>query len=111
MKTATLTEFLLERISEDEAVAQAAVGHRFSCRVAWSDTEVITHIGRWSSRRVLAECEAKRRVVALHRPSGTASNFCHHCAYTNHEVWPCPDIRIMAAVYVDHADYDESWRP
>jgi hypothetical protein len=76
----TLTEFLLARIAEDEAVAQAAVGEPVYPPGAYGDNaadEFIfmaqnegcselagEHFRRWMPERVLAECEAKRRIVA-----------------------------------------------
>jgi hypothetical protein len=78
-----LVEFLLARIAEDEAVVRGAsslhwtvrdpdVGTELACRfgvvetggvhpTAWPGDAV--HIARWSPLRVLAECEAKRRIV------------------------------------------------
>src|SRR5207344_1473790 len=59
----TLTEFLLARIKEDKAAATAAIGHQVTIGTDWADVSVQHHIARWSSARVLAECETKRRIV------------------------------------------------
>ena len=80
----TLTEFLLARIAEDEewfalpefASEDSAHGEGFGSRGdcpacdahLWSGTEVDTEEGWWGHvrrrhARVLAECEAKRRIV------------------------------------------------
>lgn len=76
----TLTEFLLARIAEDEAVARAAIEHEryTSDSAAWAQWAVkgltrvgmsldsFEHVERWAPARVLAECAAKRRIVKFH---------------------------------------------
>ena len=94
------------------------------------------HIARWDPARVLAEVEAKRRMLELHvpEPSGYINGvyqmasepigdpFCSHCANLCHSSsgimcdnpdapWPCPTVRILALPYADHPDYREQWRP
>ncbi|WP_434744798.1 DUF6221 family protein [Streptomyces sp. A-14] len=32
---------------------------------------------------------------------------CDHCE----RAAPCPDLRDLAAVYADHPDYQQEWRP
>jgi hypothetical protein len=92
----TLTEFLLARIAEDEHFG--------------------TH-DRHLSNRWAAECEAKRRIMALHSaypsrgPDGGI--FCGTCGdpLDYYAVdWPCPTVCALAEVYSGHPDYDESWR-
>lgn len=104
----TLTEFLLARIEEDEHRARDA-GHgnlRFP-DTGWVQIDLpdnarpshdARHIRAWSPDRVLAECEAKRLLVA--------------------EVLPMrPDYdplyvqKVLALPYAEHPDYDEAWRP
>ncbi len=51
--------------------------------------------------RVLAECEAKRRIVEAHGSQLDARG----------EVYWSPEVRYLAQVYSDHPDYDEAWRP
>jgi hypothetical protein len=83
VKTMNLTEFLLARIAEDE-------GSPPTCS------------------RVLADCEAKRRIVERHRSKpDTGGWYCAGCG----DDWPCEDLRDLASVYADHPDYDEAWRP
>jgi hypothetical protein len=89
--TLTLTEFLLARIAEDEADAYDV------------DTQ-------WPSRRVLAECEAKRRIVE--RCADMSSRF-RVVLDAGESVFRFPheDIpRFLAAVYADHQDFREEWR-
>lgn len=147
----TLTEFLLARIAEDEAVARAAVlpahdGYKPHGELArwryredeeveydWDDPgpyhDVIrvtndsegltpavrkncgTHIARFDPERILVECEAKRRIVEdfeiLHAdyrsmpdPTTEARRFQAQIAQAR-----------MAAVYADHPDYRDEWKP
>jgi hypothetical protein len=86
----TLTEFLLARIAEDEAAAQAATpgpwnaGAQYADAALWvgddhsegiahasweydeSSAANFEHIARHDPARVLAECETKRRIVEAH---------------------------------------------
>lgn len=90
----TLTEFLLARIAEDEAAAE-----RVLLDYGGGDLESL-------EARVLAECEAKRRIVDR---------------YSDDAIWPDYQggyesatedaVRDLAAVYADHPDYDDAWRP
>ena len=155
----TLTEFLLARIAEDEAVARAAIerdgdhwateslghdGSRINGTVdkgnpraysgspeLWDDEgalgmrdETAAHIARWDPARVLAECEAKRRIVELHEDGGNYSIggyggpvvtyiACSMCGTAGEydEPWPCGTLRLLALPYVNHPDYQEEWRP
>jgi hypothetical protein len=83
--------------------------------------------------RVLAECEAKRQIVALHHSTAVADHYtfgcccgfkdhrlslcegCENVTYDEGELarpyGPCPDLRILASVYADHPDYRREWRP
>jgi hypothetical protein len=76
----TLTDFLLARIADLEAMARAELNE------GWEDI-------------VLAECEAKRRIV--------------ECATNMHTSGPDWDeaCRFLALPYADHPDYREEWKP
>jgi hypothetical protein len=112
----TLADFLLARIAEDEADAQVALGPSpfwFAgdewSSVLGSDREgcADAHIIRWRPDRVLAECEAKRRIVELHKRSiHSEEDMCFSCI----EEWPCPTLRLLALPYASHPDYREEWR-
>jgi hypothetical protein len=101
----TLTEFLLARIAEDEDVAQMAPPGPWKVR--------------YGPARVLAECEAKRQIVANTDKSnverwggpldGQASSEDGPArAYWRGQEYVCS---ILAAVYADHPDYREEWKP
>jgi hypothetical protein len=107
----TLTEFLLARIAEDEGVARELdLGQPEA-----DDSHLYRGEGRMVltyPARVLAECQAKRHIVEL-------------CASAEDRAEQHPDIsllkmpaavygvsvRVLAAVYADHPDYSEAWRP
>jgi hypothetical protein len=97
----TLTEFLLARITEDEAYARYCDE---------GTVEGITYpIGGLT--QILAECEAKRRIVEdfedyaseyRKAPSDFAAGRRHAALLA---------ATRIAAIYADHEDYDEEWKP
>ena len=109
--TTTLADFLLARIAEDEADARYLM---VGLPPATGGPYSVDH-----PARVLAECEAKRRIVELHGvddPTGRlypgAPLACRVCDHDGSDrVYPCDTLRTLAAVYADHPDYGESWRP
>jgi hypothetical protein len=115
----TLAAFLLARIAEDEAVARAARDDSAREAVSLRPIEggqtaaalsVMEHLTRFNPARVLAECEAKRRIVELCAPGDWSAP--HWRSYGE----PGEDDRgdvlaLIALPYVDHPDYREAWRP
>lgn len=101
----TLTDFLLTRIAEDESSARAAmVLSDLADQIAEVECdEFAQHIATWSPKRVLAECEAKRRIVAQERPAWDIDPDAHRVIR-----WV---LATLALPYADHPDYDKSWRP
>lgn len=90
-------------VAERGVMTQAA-----DMTTAWESDERGRHIVRWDPARVLAECEAKRRIMGLHwtnDPAGPAP-ICNLCLYKP----PCETLTYLALPYADHPDYDESWR-
>lgn len=132
----TITEFLLARIAEDEARApQHRVDfHGRPCPRCGEPVEGLAfsldeeaavralHDDRFGiggptrdGRRVLAECEAKRRIVereaeALHSEWRRRSDE-HRLTWDD---WlrsmQVLTLRDLASVYADHPDYDQAWR-
>jgi len=99
MAQVTLTEFLLARIAEDEAVAR------------WgrlvddpSDPDSATKILRWDHARLIAECEAKRAVIAF---ANTSTEYASGAALHQFRriLW------ALAQPYADHPDYLPEWKP
>lgn len=105
-EAATLTEFLLARIVEDEAAALTPPRDDWPRDLDWTPGGI-----RVVDRRWLAECEAKRQVVEQHDDWG------HVCPgglnrWGEDEEWiGCPTLLALALPYASHPDYDEEWRP
>ena len=112
----TLAEFLLARIAEDEAVAKSV--HEVepkSAAAVFTSLAAPTGTVEMSPARVLAECEAKRRIVELHSNAGADWNlaYCATCEDRfRHDAaaWPCPTLRALALPFADHPDFQEDWR-
>lgn len=118
----TLTEFLLARIAEDEAVAIATRdGHdpltwEYAGTGAWGMAGPVDGPSGYEAivvdpARVLAECKAKRRIVAQHKPWSDDDSTLHLCHDSLADDTDCVELRALAAVYADHPDYREEWRP
>jgi hypothetical protein len=132
----SITEFLLERIAEDENLARAVIADmpRWDSET-WESA--VLEVGedlpgpiltaRYSPVRVLAECAAKRAILELHplnpyygldqwgrwlpREGEPKMWFCD-CQDDDGIIQgagPCVTLRAMTAVYADHPDFDEEW--
>ena len=104
----TLTEFLLARIAEDAAEANKAGSF-----TPWDRPYERDNYGHLTVQpaRVLAECEAKRRIVELASQYVQPSD-AHDPGFNggaNHVGYNA--LRTLAAVYADHPDFREEWRP
>jgi hypothetical protein len=95
----TLAEFLLARIEEDEA------GYRAEA----AGVEWLTVNGRDLWPQLLAECEAKRRIVIEHAENRYRVDPCDAHDADGRTV-PCATLLALAAVYADHSDYREEWK-
>jgi hypothetical protein len=126
--TMTLTDFLLARIAEDEEVARrvgeswfryfgqvyviegageghpAWQAHRGDDRCQVRTEADGDHIARHDPARVLAECEAKRRIVEELRSITMGK-------WKAGEPWADRMLGILALPYADHPDYREEWKP
>lgn len=61
--------------------------------------------------QVLADIEAKRRIVELHTHPAMACYWSHDGGAV-HEIGElCETLAALALPYVDHPDYREEWRP
>jgi len=125
----TLTEFLLARINEDEDAARAVNGARWNSQVTLLSTDLYGHVIRQHPDRILAECDAKRKILELHAsdehecvemhrgvysadwPEGTYAKAGEAWAHPSLElhIGPCPTLLHLAAVYADHPDYNPEW--
>ena len=127
----TLTEFLEARIAEDEEIAQSATpgpweqnnGRSvFGPRPedAWYGPNLVADtkqrddaefIARFNPARVLAECKAKRRIVALHEKCGTGRGRCDDGGHGWDDELGCLDLALLALPDADHPDYRPEWKP
>jgi hypothetical protein len=111
----SLTEFLLAQIDEDEAVARRAWTRGAgmpNLPQGWVDEpteELVAYNARFDPVRVVAECEAKRRIVSRcdmivrGREAGMFNDGQLTDARDN--------MRALALPYADHPDYRDEWRP
>ena len=122
-----LTEFLLARIAEDEAVARASyydgqvwIPEEEAVVAADRDLDPIlyldrkrdaAHAYRWSPARVLADIAAKRRIVEDYQylnamPGNSLSE------YGRGKLAALEPILLdFASVHADHPDYRPEWAP
>jgi hypothetical protein len=113
----TLVEFLLARIDEDEAhVTSAAWATIRQTDPAAKKASAAEHLTVLAAPRVLAECNAKREIVRRCTPLTVpaAGGWPRNVTVTGYTILGTGDetiLRLLAAVYADHPDYDESWRP
>lgn len=124
-----LTAFLHARLNEDEQAARAAEADIASWGGTWeafTDTlwkrtvieadAICDHIARHDPARVLAEVNAKRRIIDEH-PILTAWKVCTRCsdfydtAPISRIYGPCPTLRLLALPHAGHPDYRQEWRP
>ncbi len=126
----TITEFLEARIAEDEETAMRADSGRWlpedkgisfefygdefpdseaQARLVADTKANQNHIAQWDPARVLAECAAKRAIIAL------ADDVEYMDGRITSE-WGGPNdgtaddiLKALAAVYKDHPDYRQEW--
>lgn len=130
--TDDLAGFMLARIAEDEEVARGAAGVPWET-MRWpggsqvlvaasairnekwrlgklghvatvEHTHDVDHIARHDPARVLAECDAKRRIVEQYIDAVKGRKWATCTALER--VLP-----VLALPYADHPDYREEWRP
>lgn len=99
-----LAEFLLRRIAQEEEWARAA------SRTSQPPSPV-------SPGRLLADCAARRKIIALHEVSLVSdgrlamldgeSGSCR--AGRNEREYVCPTLRLLALRYADHVEFDSEW--
>lgn len=99
----SITDFLLARIAEDEAAAQAEQ----------SAVEYLSEPPHWPAgwpARVLAECAAKRAIVAEWEDTDTGETWLLEGADAGYALAIDHAVRALAAVYADHPGYLDEWR-
>lgn len=116
----TIADFLLARYAEDEAVARDLIAEGPWNEVHASDLRGPTRDDEYSglnigAGRVLAECEAKRRIVELHGRDHECSTY-DDAGEVDNCAWvlggDCSTMRLLALPFADHPDYRaEEWTP
>lgn len=119
-----LADFLLARIAEDEELARDTAAEHYNGDHGGTGCcgQSRQFLSAHAPARVLAECEAKRRIVELHAVStkrewvnpidGPAYQEDEHtCAICGWVPEVCETIKLLALPYADHPDYREEWRP
>ena len=124
----TIVEFLRARLDEDEQAALAATPGRWWARPQRVDRAVYSvqavgalngmpalgidslrdaeHIARHDPARVLADVEAKRRIVDL------AANYSPELEHGDNGEWAFAEVlHQLAGPFAEHPDYDPSWPP
>jgi hypothetical protein len=132
-----LVTWLRAQLDEDERVAQAA-GSRYETPASApailagfnAGPQVVEFAQLWTPARVLAEVDAKRRLLDLHDPYArrggwpvTEYQACSYCAGLCHSgsglacdqpvdaLYPCETVRLVATAYAGRPGYRDQWRP
>jgi len=113
-----IVEFLEARIAEDEALARAASHQKIagpfhgnwrhdSLHLSSMEREDAKHIARHDPARVLAECAAKRAIVADRKRIDRSVGM--HEWYSGYSDANYDALKALAAVYRDHPEYNQEW--
>lgn len=117
-----ISDFILARVAEEEALAHAALDGR-PADDPWRSSSDADHFNRWSPWRVQSACLAHRLIVRAHRNAGpkvlrvpgaaleVAAATCETCRDPDGQPaqWPCYTLRVLAAEWADHPDYRREW--
>lgn len=102
-----IVEFLSERIKEDEATARKLLSDR-----------TVSESGQWYERRLLLECEAKKRLISIveaARQSALAAMVSdpHGDGQWGPQAigWMAESLNALALPYYDHPDFEQGWLP
>lgn len=81
------------------------------CQPHYDDDGPCAHIAEWDPQRVLAEVEAKRRIVDLHEGEHACSTYdrdgnIDNCTWV---IGYCSTLRLLALPYADRAGYRKEW--
>lgn len=124
----TLTEFLLARIAEDEAVARATLdyfdpldwGDHTEDFDAWRMQGPVDGPSGYGSlivdpHRVLAQCQAMRAAIEAAWDDHVRIDGEWGMCQGQEELEAANDypdvVAALGTIYADHPDYDPTWRP
>jgi hypothetical protein len=106
-KPSDLTDFLLERIAEEEQAAHLAAGLHTGDRLEGQPPLWVGHVAAWAPQRVLADCEARRRILAgCDELDGVLDEYGVATPFRGEDV-----LRWLALPYSTHEQYRAEWRP
>lgn len=122
-----LVQFLRARLDEHEQAARAANVKQGDPRWTVTDGDAVAgHIARWDPARVLADVEAKRRIVDRYADAERAASEVRDIGWTPRledrgkvelAGYNATAIALRGAAeclalpHSDHPDYREEWRP
>jgi hypothetical protein len=123
-----LDQFLLARIAEDKRIATDAA--LASGRERWTVADLpgsggphaqpAEHVSRHDPARVLAECDARRRLVQACRDSRPDLKFLgarppgladFPLSPSDQHQLAAVTLALLALPYADHSEYRKDWRP
>lgn len=111
-----IEDFLTSRFEDDTTSARQWLVRLVNAPAgSWQDW--VRSIGK----RMLVDAEAKRRIVELHHRWDDSMDLdaCSRCVdadactvthLPDEERWPCTTLRLLAAPYSWHPDFDPAWK-
>ncbi|MDJ0405865.1 DUF6221 family protein [Rhodococcus erythropolis] len=102
--------------SEDEPLTQYGGEVTIVYDEGWPEDVEAEHIARQDPDRILREVAAKRKIINDHRVGSwyvytdDDTRACETCGDSTVR-WPCATIGALAAIFSDHPDFNEEWRP
>jgi hypothetical protein len=100
-----VVEFLSQRIAEDEAAARTVLNDRS-----------LSRSGEWYERRLLLECEAKKRVIGIVESARQAAlaamvqDTDGYLPWSPEAIeWTTLSLNALALPYLDHPDFEQHW--
>lgn len=106
-----LVSFLRARLDEDERVATVLGDDmRQSWAIPEDESVAVIHMHRHAPARVLAEVDAKRRILDEYEQA-TGQYATHSQVSAGEEIGLRFAVKALALPYAEHPSYDEAWRP
>ena len=121
-----IVDFILDRVQEDEVLANSALDGR-AADDSWTsvsdagrvDSRSVSdagHFNQWSPWRVQSACITRRLLVSAHRGMASPDHLtvvCRTCRDGDDATaaWPCYTLRVVASEWSQHPDYRDEWHP
>lgn len=122
--TVPLLDFLRARVTEDIAAVNELVTYDDADMRPVDDVHMRVRRWTYTTDRLVADLEAKRALIELHEvhkevpaPGRAPWFWCRACdedrdyGYISDLQEGCETVRILAATYAHHPDYDPAWSP